>query len=119
VAALREIDRLHAVQETRADRDLCNLTLTEKKDTANQTDSHASADDELPFLADGSVIWTAERYEAAKIEYQELRAPSLREQLGASCFEEPVLLGAMEVSIVDSFGFSDFHVLSLLAFSQI
>ncbi|OKP02351.1 hypothetical protein PENSUB_7115 [Penicillium subrubescens] len=66
VAALREIDR--------ADRNLCNLcnlTLTEKKDTATQTDAYASADNGLSVLADGSAMFSAERYKAAQTEYQE------------------------------------------------
>lgn len=78
VATLREIDR--------TDRNLCNLTLTEKKVIATQTDSYASADNEPLVLADGSVVVSAERYEAAQIEYEEYQelcstVPSLRGQL--------------------------------------
>lgn len=71
-------------------RNLSKLTLTKKKDTAIQTDATSQADafaeDEPYLLADGSVLWPAERYQAAKIEYQEYQelrsiVPSLREQL--------------------------------------
>jgi chromosome segregation ATPase len=78
VAALREIDR--------ADRNLCNLALTEKKDTATQTDAYASADNGLSVLADGTAIFSAELYKAAQSEYQKYQklletASSLQREL--------------------------------------
>ncbi|KAF3388593.1 hypothetical protein F1880_003540 [Penicillium rolfsii] len=70
-------------------RNLSKLTLT-KNDTTIQIDAASQADtsaEEEPYLlADGSVLWSAERFQAAKTEYEEyqkLRAafPWLQEQL--------------------------------------